>query len=315
MIDTNYVNMYTLCAWLILEGSASSERASSYSVYLADLINTCQFSRQNLIISLYYLHKYSRNHINLTDKESNMSIYLVLTSLILANKTFDDQSYTLKTWTNICNGISKSTKCTTSVTINFKLLKDLEMHFLCCLNYGLSYIKIGSDEMFWSQMNKLGASWFNTVKSSICGDVQKSSSYPSISLSSPLMVEPLHKKQKSIVSTPICTNIPTSMPYFMTPQSISSIATPATSMLSISPIPNAQLNHGFLSPLTPITPPYKEFNHKRRRYTYSKGYPSIPHSIQHALIPTATIPTSIPTSMPGLLPPYVAQFNFTHCGF
>lgn len=70
--------------------------------------------------------------------------YLILTSLILSNKTFNDQSYTLKTWYNI------SKDQLNFESISLKLLNSLEMHFLSTVNYRLDFNNIDTDAKFWN---------------------------------------------------------------------------------------------------------------------------------------------------------------------
>lgn len=155
MVENYYIQAYIKCCWIIISENVPSDCEVSnfdrfnkrYGTYLTDLIQSLKLSQTNLIISLYYLYRYkSLNAVNNTDLEEDNSMlnYLVLTSLILSNKTFNDQSYTLKTWYNI------SKDQLNFESISLKLLNSLEMHFLSTVNYRLDFNNIDKDVNFWN---------------------------------------------------------------------------------------------------------------------------------------------------------------------
>lgn len=281
MNDASYTEAYIKAAWMILDGGEVTDRYQSYSIYLTHLINTCQFSVQNLVISLYFLHKYSLNEVNNIDG-SSMNIYLVLTSLILANKTYDDQLYTLKTWNNICAGIDKSTRNAHSanVLVNFKVLRDLETHFLSCLSYNLSYTQIELDDAFWSVMAILGADWRLKFHRAVCSP-ENAASTNSSCMSEP--VQTASRKHRLVNMTPPIT---------------SSTSTPS-SILVISPMVTPV---NAFSPSTPITPYSEPHGFKRRRfYTH--------HALQHQARPANLM--NVPYGIPGQYMPMQLSGPFT----
>lgn len=154
MISNAYIDGYIELAWRIV--STSPQRAPSsytqmmklynhfrtkHATFLKELIINSQLSPTNLIISLYYLYKYyHQNTIISTRLEKaegggsnememdSMHIYLIVTSIILSNKCYDDQSYTLKTWAIIINNTCK-TSCAGSFNVDLQLLNSMEAYF------------------------------------------------------------------------------------------------------------------------------------------------------------------------------------------
>ncbi|ODV64691.1 hypothetical protein HYPBUDRAFT_99702, partial [Hyphopichia burtonii NRRL Y-1933] len=116
---------------------------NKYSIFLTNLINILKLKDVNIVLSLYYLYKYNLNQINHVNIEDDLSLFtnLVIISLILSNKTFNDQSYTLKTWKNIINE--------QDYKISLPLLNQLENHFLTVTNYQVNFNKIDQDDHFW----------------------------------------------------------------------------------------------------------------------------------------------------------------------
>ncbi|KAG7195837.1 uncharacterized protein KQ657_002222 [Scheffersomyces spartinae] len=94
-----------------------------------------------MAIALYFLYRYLRNTLNQCDP--SMTYQIMLTALVLSNKSFDDQSYTLKTWSNLLD-------------MDLSILNQLEAHFLNVTNFSLPFNKIdeefyhtfGSDDQF-----------------------------------------------------------------------------------------------------------------------------------------------------------------------
>lgn len=120
---------------------------NKYSGFLTNLINILKLKDVNIVLSLYYLYKYNLNQINHVNIEDDLSLFtnLVIISLILSNKTFNDQSYTLKTWKNIINE--------QDYKISLPLLNQLENHFLTVTNYQVNFNKIDQDDHFWNSFD------------------------------------------------------------------------------------------------------------------------------------------------------------------
>lgn len=161
-MDILHIETYIKCAWILLHDYEDTERQfmifnKKYGKFLVGLIEHSQLTLTNLVISLYYIYKYRMNSINkLDENEMNIVNYIIISSLVLANKCYDDQSYTLKTWVNICNQQPKR-----PINIDLRLMNDLESHFMFCLNFRLNFSNVGSDNMFWdflhSRLNTLQA--------------------------------------------------------------------------------------------------------------------------------------------------------------
>ncbi|KAM9887680.1 hypothetical protein OXX69_013261, partial [Metschnikowia pulcherrima] len=75
---------------------------------LAKVIDSLDLSPSNLAVALIYLHKYQSNTVNTLDRyeADTLHHYMIITSLILANKFINDQSYTLKTWLSVLHKCS-----------------------------------------------------------------------------------------------------------------------------------------------------------------------------------------------------------------
>lgn len=149
MIEDQYLNIYVKISYHILTRSIRSRKpykqfSSQYCNQLRQIIQMSQLSTTNLIISWYYLYKYATNGISQIDVEESVSLvyHLILTSFVLANKTFDDQCYSCKTWCNIVDSCDASVKC------DLRLMNQLETHFLSVVDYKLSFTDIDNDE-FW----------------------------------------------------------------------------------------------------------------------------------------------------------------------
>lgn len=152
MIDDNHLNTYVQVAYSLLTKNTDSEKSShqfwsQYCTQLKQIIHSSQIATTNLIISWYYLYKYANNGINQIDSEESLSLvyHLILISQVLANKTFDDQCYSGKTWCNIINSCDETTNYDT------KLMNQLESHFLSVVDYKLSFTNI-DDDGFWTSV-------------------------------------------------------------------------------------------------------------------------------------------------------------------
>ncbi|KAI5955161.1 hypothetical protein KGF54_001722 [Candida jiufengensis] len=193
-MDQIYINNYIKFIWIIISSSTNknsnlsttsllklfNQFNSKYGEFLNNLIINSQVSKINLVISTYYLYKYYHsNHVlnhdlsedttnqqQQTGEISNIHIYNVIMSLILSNKSFDDQSYTLKTWLIIIQNTLKQQQYKQStIVIDLKLINIIESYFLSCLNYNLSYIKMYNDLKFWNliEFNKVFLFNFETI--------------------------------------------------------------------------------------------------------------------------------------------------------
>ncbi|CAK9440972.1 uncharacterized protein LODBEIA_P48410 [Lodderomyces beijingensis] len=172
-MDQFYINGYIKLLWILISNTRKSPASSTshrlftqfntrYGKFIQQLINNSQVSSTNLMISLYYLYKYyyknsilSHSVCEETDGEtaetltSSTIIYMILASLILSNKCYDDQSYTLKTWWII---IDTTNKQMPTVELDLKLLNSIESYFLASLNFKLSFIEMSQDVQFWSMI-------------------------------------------------------------------------------------------------------------------------------------------------------------------
>lgn len=180
-----YISSYIKFIWVIISHNSTSTSTSTqqsfksfqqfntkYGEFLQKLILDSQLSATNLMISLYYLYKhYHTNNVLLHDycfdvldeeeddeeEEDNelfnsMLIYNVIISLVLSNKSFDDQSFTLKTWLIIIDSTLNTTTITNNkplINIDLKLLNYLENYFLSSLNFKLSFLDIAINPKFW----------------------------------------------------------------------------------------------------------------------------------------------------------------------
>ncbi|CAD1811299.1 Cyclin, N-terminal domain family protein [Candida parapsilosis] len=165
----SYTEGYIKLAWIIISTSPSTHSMApsqlarmyhqydaKYSNFIRNLIANSQLAPTNLVISLYYLYKhYHQNNMLVTKLEQGedsidpLHLHLIITSLILSNKSYDDQSYTLKTWSIIINNTCKD-------YVDVKLLNTMESYFLSSLDFKLSFIGMSSDGYFWSLFEKIG---------------------------------------------------------------------------------------------------------------------------------------------------------------
>ncbi|WEJ94932.1 hypothetical protein PSN45_002434 [Yamadazyma tenuis] len=111
---------------------------------VAKLVSISKLGVENSVIAILLLYRFLLNHVvQIHDKKLIQK--LVITSLVLSNKLYNDQSYTFKTWINLIelSGIPN---------IDMKMLKQLEIFFLSCLDYKLDYKFIMEDHKFWSHL-------------------------------------------------------------------------------------------------------------------------------------------------------------------
>ncbi|KAK6464160.1 hypothetical protein DFJ63DRAFT_333753 [Scheffersomyces coipomensis] len=320
-----YVNNYIKFAWIIISAKNSKlesihkfhEFNKKYGNFLKKLIENSQLTYSNLIISLYYLYKYYNyndviNHKSSTiisnQDEDNVSnivveestdysliINLIIVSLILSNKSFDDQSYTLKTWLIIINNSMGSKQNGSNhhhqkklIKIDLKLINSIESYFLCSLNYNLSFIHLSQDFKFWNVLIRNGIfKLTNSILNKFKALVELTStstttiSTPIIKPRTPAPIMSIKNLEQSCSSsslllTPLIHNFNNSSPL-----SVTSMTTPATkkgtSSITQLPLPITSsvspLSTSCYSPLTPLTP-YSDV--KRRKlplhhqlYTYS----------------------------------------------
>lgn len=124
-----------------------------YGAFIHKLIYNSQLSETNLLIALYYQYLYYHHNKVLCfkheDGEEKMILFILIMALVLANKSFDDQSYTLKTWLSI---IENSTGSDDEINVDLPLLNSLETYFLSSLDFKLAFTKLDSDDGFWSKM-------------------------------------------------------------------------------------------------------------------------------------------------------------------
>lgn len=121
------LHIFCLQAWSTIAGTGSDQ----YTRFLLNLIAASQTAKTNLAIALHYLRLYKKNSINSIDPHENpeMANAVIVTSIILANKMFDDHCYTITTWINMINQVPNHPHFTV------KLLTSLEAHFLACVDY------------------------------------------------------------------------------------------------------------------------------------------------------------------------------------
>ncbi|OBA24180.1 hypothetical protein METBIDRAFT_10344 [Metschnikowia bicuspidata var. bicuspidata NRRL YB-4993] len=121
---------FVTCCFLILQTKKSD---GSGGKQLARVVDSLDLSPSNLAVALIYLSKYQANSVNSLDNSESDSLhhYMVIASLILANKFINDQSYTLKTWHSIIH------KCS-DLRPSLALLNQLEQNFLASLDFALN---------------------------------------------------------------------------------------------------------------------------------------------------------------------------------
>ncbi|EAZ63924.2 hypothetical protein PICST_66459 [Scheffersomyces stipitis CBS 6054] len=292
-----YVNNYVKLAWMVLSDSHGNnckkslrkfhEFNNKYGTFINQLIYNSQLSPTNLVISIYYLNRYYHHNdvLNLeqNDEEDgdNMTVYLIIMSLILSNKSFDDQSYTLKTWlTIISSTISNTNQSEDLVRVDLPLLNYLESYFLSCLNYKLSFNNLAVDSGFWSKLTnssmfKLSRAIIQNLKSLVQEeDLSWSPSSPTSNYNATPISTPVDEKISilSTVSAPLV--VPTSATFRFKPvdyrtPSLSSFSSPSFTKAPTACSSN-RMSKGIYSPLTPLTPYSDEQNYyassiKRRK--------------------------------------------------
>jgi len=313
-----YVNNYVKLVWVIMGESHSNSKRSikkfhdfnnKYGSFIRLLIHNSQLGCTNLLISIYYLHKYY--HCNeilkldlpVDEDGDNMAVYLVVMALVLSNKSFDDQSYTLKTWLTIINStISNNCQDEELIKVNLSLLNYLESYFLSCLNYKLSFNNLAEDKHFWkilanSRVFKLLSTIIQSLKSLVVEEDSSSDISSNFSPVSSYIASPSTTPVSEKVSVP--SYIPQAIPVmpvfqyqyskplaamdYRTPTLSSSFSSPSvsrdpstcnSSKFSYTSANTNKLVKGIYSPLTPLTPynddqmNYYASSIKRRKFNY-----------------------------------------------
>ncbi|CAH2352852.1 hypothetical protein CLIB1423_08S02542 [[Candida] railenensis] len=134
MITRVYIKSYLRCvSRLITRSNTFHDNTLQCEQYLFLIVNSFELSMLNLFRSLYFLYKYSQNQVIANDNriESNLHIYLILSSLILSQSEQSRKGYSLTTWKDISNEISESSGL--KIQVDTKLLEMLESYFLACL--------------------------------------------------------------------------------------------------------------------------------------------------------------------------------------
>lgn len=287
--SSNYVRY----AWIIISSSSTSNNTSivsfdkfnlKYGKFIKNLIVNSQLNSSNLIISLYYLFKhYHQNQVlnhcinNSDNNETNcIIIYNLMISLILSNKSLDDQSYTLKTWLIIINNSLSSSSSSLSndkklINIDLKLLNYLEGFFLSSLNYELGFKNMNQCNEFWQIFTKKTITTPTSIISTPVIKTNQQQQQQPILLSS----SSIHHHSSSL--PPICNK---KRSYYYDSSNNNNNNSP----LSIynTPIDSRRLIHQFYSS-PPSTPVYK----KRRtdnQYTYIKQQQQ-PITVQQSIVP------------------------------
>ncbi|GEQ71467.1 hypothetical protein JCM33374_g5151 [Metschnikowia sp. JCM 33374] len=145
--------IFVRCCFLILHTKKNDEIKTTQ---LAKVIDTLDLSPSNLAVALVYLSKYQANTINsLENNESDvLHYYIIIASLVLANKYINDQSYTLKTWHSILH------KCS-SIHPSLSMLNQLESNFLAALDFSLN---TKHDPCLWGTFQKMDAFLVNQLR-------------------------------------------------------------------------------------------------------------------------------------------------------
>lgn len=116
---------------------------------VALVIRALDLSPANLAVALVFLNRYCKNAVNSVDASDceNLPYYLIIASLVLANKYLNDQLYTLKLWLSIIRKFL-------SLLSSLALLNQIETHMLAALNYSLTTVH---DLLLWSRYGHLDA--------------------------------------------------------------------------------------------------------------------------------------------------------------
>ncbi|CUM65987.1 uncharacterized protein PRCAT00003641001 [Priceomyces carsonii] len=263
MVDRNLIEVYLKYAWTLVSQVTTSERQfelfrKKYGQHIEHAITFSQVTTINLVISLYYLHKYKENYINRLDKEDiSIVAYLVIVSLILSNKALDDLCYTLKTWIGI---LTQQSGVVEAITLDLKLLNQLESHFLHVLDYKLSFALIDTDDKFWNIMKIYAGriSVSDQVFIHLKSQVSNSCSLPECYTMAGALV--------SAVST------------FLNVPKFNYYCTPLLSCTTSPVIPSSSHSMPAYSPLTPATPYSMQFTNPLKKRKPNRHSGSFTHS-------------------------------------
>lgn len=134
------------CCFTILQTKNNEEVREKQ---MAKVIDTLDLSPSNLAVALIYLSKYQSNSVNNLDNNEGdtLHFYIIISSLIIANKFINDLSYTLKTWQSILR------KCS-NFEPSLSMLNQLELNFLAALDFGLN---TKHDPRLWALFHNLNS--------------------------------------------------------------------------------------------------------------------------------------------------------------
>ncbi|KAM9899704.1 hypothetical protein OXX79_001047 [Metschnikowia pulcherrima] len=244
------------CCAIVLQSKPSEEIRARQ---LAKVIDSLDLSPSNLAVALIYLHKYQSNTVNTLDRyeADTLHHYMIITSLILANKFINDQSYTLKTWLSVLH------KCS-DFRPSLALLNQLESNFLAALDFALN---TNHDALLWAQFPGLNRSHVTQMSMAVntascmppCGETHMATP-PSghFGLATPSSVNTIYASPLSYMGT----LSPTPGAPF----------TPISLPTGVMALPMSQFLHMYPSPVLQHTPERMaeaEWPQKKRRKTHA----------------------------------------------
>lgn len=145
IVNSTDIDTYLKVAFEILTNLKVSDDFSRYYGSLMEkILRASQMTKHALIVSWFYICKYSSNTVvNVAQEENKGFIFnLIISSLILSNKILEDNCYSMKMWSDMLNSLKEN-------SYDLKILLQLEMHFLAALDYLVSYAGV-CEESFWS---------------------------------------------------------------------------------------------------------------------------------------------------------------------
>lgn len=152
------IDTFVQCGLLLLECPAP---CATKSTQLARAIATLELLESNMAMALVLLEKYQSNCVTCLGSASTC-YYMMIASLIVANKFLNDQSYTLKTWNMVLG------KCS-PMDVLLPLLNQLESHFLAALNYA---VNAKAKPSMWQRFKALDQSHIGRFEGIMSCDVQ-----------------------------------------------------------------------------------------------------------------------------------------------
>lgn len=150
----NYINTYVNLSYSVFGQTPNPK--------IATLVKLSKLSVDNLIISLKFLYQFQTNAVVVID-DAKLVTNLIVVSYILANKVYDDQSYTFNTWLSLIHSARLN-------AIDLKVLKQVEVFFLDVVDYNLCFKYMAQDSKFWLFIQSLGdgGEVFNTYLNRTC---------------------------------------------------------------------------------------------------------------------------------------------------